>query len=199
MERKISAVVVLAGLVFVMSGCGDGSTDAPTAAISSQQQTAAPKADSPQDAVQSFLEAVRRGDRETARGMLTPLAIQKTEEHNLNFSPPGSETATFQIGDVQRVENRTAHVASVWNDLDENGNPRPEQITWVVKQDGSGWRISGMIAEIGPGQPPAVFNFEQPDELLRRQDRVAEEPQTRDLPDRQASLPEDPFQQASPK
>lgn len=110
--------------------------------------------------------------------MLTPLAVLKTEEHNLNFSPPGSDTATFQVGQAKPVGQGIAHVGSRWTDLDENGNPRPENITWTVKQDGSVWRISGMIAELGPGQPPIAINFEQPDELLRRQEQVASQAET---------------------
>ncbi|MBN1851989.1 MAG: hypothetical protein JW829_04665 [Pirellulales bacterium] len=200
MERIACHCIGIIGFLLIVPGCGDGTGHAPTASISSQQQTATPDVsssqESPQGAVIAFLGAVRRGDRDIARGMLTPLAIQKTEECNLHFAPPGSDTAEFQVGKARMVEPGLAHVSSVWTDSDENGQPRPENITWTVKKTGSVWRISGMIAEMGYSQPPIVINFEQPDELIRRQEMANAEAEA--IEARQAKRPEDPFQ-ATPR
>ena len=208
MERT-PGIVWIGMVVFLIAanGCGDGASNAPTASISVGQQTAASSSakpavgETPVSTVAAFLEAVRSGNREAAQQLLTPLAVRKTKEHNLNFSPPGSETATFQIGTVNTTGQGAAQVASVWTDLDQSGNPRPERITWILKQSGDLWRISGMAAEVGSDQPPIVIDFEQPDELVRRQQVAAEpaQPAQASLPDRQATRPEDPFRQSTPR
>jgi len=202
MERTHCIVALGVITLFVgMAGCGDGDATGPVASISGDQQTAVaqpPRADTPTNAVGSFLEAVRKGNRDIARGMLTPLAIQKTEENNLNFSPPGSDTARYQVGSAEITAPGLARVATVWTDLDENGDPRPEQIMWIVKQSGNEWRISGMIAQLGPEERVEI-DFEQPDELVRRQELTGGSVPAEDRADRQASRPEDPFQRPGPQ
>ena len=192
MDRLVTRIYVLGSLLLVIgiTGCGDTKTDAPATSISSNQQTAKsateqqpiaqkplpplPSAETPQGAVAAFLEVVRRGDKLQARAMLTPLALQKTEEYKLTFAPEGSDTATFQVKSEKVQADGTANVESTWTDLDEEDNPREENITWTVKRLGNVWKISGMIAHLGPDQPPIVINFEKPDELLRRQEQTAE-------------------------
>ncbi len=112
--------------------------------------------------VYEFLSAVRAGDTETASVRLTPLALQRTSELELNFSPPGSDTATFEVGALEMIDAEKAVVESIWRDLDADGKLNEERITWALKLNGGVWRISGMAAELGEGQAPIVMDFENP-------------------------------------
>ena len=115
--------------------------------------------------VYEFLEAVRCGDTDSASVRLTPLALKRTSELDLNFSPPGSPTAKFSIGRVEMIESDKAVVESTWSDLDADGQPNVEKITWALKLTDAEWRISGMAAEIGPDLPPVVMDFENPGQI----------------------------------
>jgi len=148
--------------------------------------------------VYDFLEAVRQGDTEHASAQLTPLALQRTREMDLNFSPPGSKTARFRIGAVEKIDADKALVESVWTDADADGQFSDEHITWALKQNDSQWRISGMAAELGPDQPPVVMDFENPGQVAIPQNQAA--PTADDATPRQASRPSsDPFQPSEPR
>lgn len=147
-------VLLLAMSAFVLTaGCGSQS--------STGSQSAGPAPSDPvAKVVYEFLEAVRSGDTETASTRLTPLALEQTKD--MNFSPPGSPTAKFNIGAVEMIDAEKAVVESVWTDQDADGVPRDEKITWALKLHGGRWRISGMAAEVEAGQPPIVMDFENP-------------------------------------
>jgi hypothetical protein len=186
------ALLVSAGV----TGCGQSESNAPTAAAPTSEATATAQAAGPADAVHEFLEAVRLGDDAKAQGMLTELAQKKTTEMNMVVAPPGSDTAKFEVGAMQMAEDGTARVASVWSDLDHEGKRRTDQITWILRQENSQWRIVGMATQIMPDQGPVVLNFENPQELLEKQ-RQAEEAAARreaETQQLQAAKPQDPFQ-----
>ena len=196
MERKCmwaAWALLLGGVV----GCGSGSGDAPTTSIKADDSTsavAAPAA-SPDEAVQSFLEAVRLGNDEVAGSMLTKLAQEKTSEMEMVVAPPGSDTATFRVGKVEKVGSDGAQVDSEWTDLDHEGNKRTDNITWILRQEAGQWRIAGMATKIFQDQEPVVLNFENPQEMLEKQ-QVAEEEAMRRANEQslEARKPEDPFQ-----
>ena len=76
--------------------------------------------------VYDFLESVRVGQGENAAAkLLTPLALQKIQEQDLNIAPPGSPTARFKVTHVEMMEGDRAVVDSTWTDVDADGKHVP--------------------------------------------------------------------------
>lgn len=175
------------------AGCGKTGTSGSDAAITPSGSTTGHEAPSIiGQVVQDFLEAVRLGNTEAASKLLTPLALQRTRELDLNISPPGSATAKFSVGELEMIDPQRAIVRSVWTDLDADGKPSSEKITWALKQTGGHWQISGMAADVGENQPPVVVDFENPGELAGSNSA----PPTAEKTPRQAK---DPFQKTIPR
>jgi hypothetical protein len=151
------------------SGGGDVQSGGGTGGASTAQQS------DPAAAVFDFLEAVRTGNDEKAAMMLTKTARQKTAEKNMEVAPPGSDTAQFKVGKVEHLAQDTARVASTWSDLDENSQRRTDEILWMVRREPEGWRIAGVEATVFKGEPPLLLNFEDPEEMLRKQEWVQQE------------------------
>lgn len=171
MRFVTAKLAMLASTLAIASGCGQSATD-PPAATAAHPASAGAAADSllPSNPIArvtyDFLDAIRRGDNAAANALLTPLALQRTTELDLNFSPPGSPTATFAVGEVELVEEDKAVVQCRWADRDADGNLNEEQILWALRLADGQWRISGMAAEIGPDQPDVVIDFENPEAFL---------------------------------
>lgn len=156
------------------------------------------KATSPADVVAEFLEAVRSGHSEAASDKLTPLALQRIKENDMDFAPPASETAQFRVGKVEMFAEDKAFVDSVWIERDGDGKPYEENMTWGLKLTGAGWRISGMAAHMGPNQPPILVDFENPGQLPGAQNAPSANQQN-EVP-RQAMQPaQNPFHQSTPR
>jgi len=154
------------------------------------------KTESPADVVAEFLEAVRLGNSESASTRLTPLALQRIKENNMDFAPPASETAQFHVGDVEMFEEDKAFVDSVWTELDADGKSFDEPMTWGLRLTDVGWRISGMAAHMGSDQPPILVDFENPGQETSAPSNSAQS--QKDENSRQARQPtQDPFNQTS--
>ncbi len=157
------------------SGCGQSSSPP----VASSDQVAAvpgrPAGGTCEAAVFDFLEAVRTGNDEAASRMLTPLAREKVAEQHLVVAPPGTDTARFTLGSVERLADDGARVTVNWTDLDEDGKPRTDQVTWMVRRVDEGWRIAGVAAPVFDGEPPLLLNFEDPEDMLRKQKMVRDE------------------------
>lgn len=137
--------------------------------------SAAGRQTGPAEAVFEFLEAVRTGNDEKAAMMLTKTARRKTAELNMEVAPPGSDTAQFKVGQVEYLADDGARVASTWSDVDENSQKRTDEILWMVRRDPEGWRIAGVAATVFKGEPPLLLNFEDPEEMIRKQEWVQQE------------------------
>lgn len=201
MDRRSWFTLLAISLVPTLSGCGDSSGQAPAkaapaamSAVAATPQKAA--AATPEKAVHCFLEAVRKGDDAAAGQMLTDLARKKTQEINMVVAPPGSDTARFNVGTTEMVEDGKAYVASDWTDLDSEGKLRTDKIVWIVRRDGQQqWRIAGMAAKVFPDRPPVQLNFEDPQEMLKQQQMIEREATAQMRQEqRQATKPQDPFQ-----
>lgn len=133
---------------------------------------------SPAECVQLFLDAVRKGDDKTSGALLTKVALQKTSEANLQVAPPGSNTAKFEIGQVEMKKNEGeegAYVASKWTDVGEDGQPHTDEIIWMVVKDPEGWRIVGMAVKVFADLEPVFLNFEDPADMVAKQQGVEQE------------------------
>ena len=165
-------------------GCGKsgGQSDADTTTVASDTDGATSEskasADSPADreaaaqVVRDFLQAIKSGDETVSNNLLTPLARQKTAELDMAVAPMGSESASFEVGEVElpaEGEGELAHVASAWTDIDDDGREHTDEILWVLRREDEGWRIGGMATKVFEDQPPLLLDFEDPVDMRRKQ------------------------------
>ena len=154
---------------------GCGGADAPTpSATSGAAATPSPSGEIPSDpvgrVVYDVLESVRVGQGENAAvKLLTPLALQKIQEQDLNIAPPGSPTARFKVTHVEMLEGDRAVVESTWSDVDADGKQYQEPIYCALRICDGQWRIHGMAQYMGEGQQPMVIDFENLDALIEQQ------------------------------
>lgn len=131
--------------------------------------------------VVAFLDAIKRGDDAAASSMLTKVARAKTEELGLSVAPPVNPTATYAIRDCELVgdDGDLVHVGTTWTDTDADGFTSTDNVVWVVRLDPEGWRVVGMAMRIFDDLPPLLLNFEDPEDMLAKQELVATELQKR--------------------
>ena len=157
-------------------GCGGAETAQPEAKTTEQAAAAKQSADKPELTVVEFLEAVRVGNDSQAAFLLTPLARQKTKEMNLAVAAPVlSKTAKFAVGQIEMVGEDGAHVSSTWSDVNESGEREADEIVWMLRHETEGWRIAGMATKLFEDAPPLYLNFEDPEDMLRKQQLAAQE------------------------
>ncbi len=132
-------------------------------------------------AVVSFLDAIKRGDDAAACGMLTKVARAKTQELGLSVAPPVNPSATYSIRDCEMVGDSgdLVHVATTWTDTDADGFTSTDNVVWVVRLDPEGWRVVGMAMKVFDDLAPLLLNFEDPEDMVAKQELVANEIQKR--------------------
>jgi hypothetical protein len=186
-------LVALAAAGF--AGC-QGSTDSGQAPSSSDPQPQSERADTqtaqgpaparqvqtppidtstPAGATAVFLDALRRGNDQTILQMYTERARQQAGEVNQHFAPRGSDTARFEIGQVEAVGENGARTACTWTDLDQDGRRHTLEFVWMLRREAPGWRVAGMAATPFPGEPPVLLDFENLRETMRKVDLLEEE------------------------
>ena len=100
---------------------------------------------------------------------------------------PSSGTTSFEVGETEQVEGG-AHVASKWIEQAEDGSRQVTEVLWVLRQEASGWRVAGMAMKVFDDLPAVVLNFEDPDDMIRKLDLIAQEDERRSQDDsREAS------------
>jgi len=131
----------------------------------------------PAAAVTEFLAALRAGDDLKAEALLTRKAQQETAQADLAIKPPGSHTARFTVGRVEPVGDNGdgAHVVSTWSDTDPDGQVQTYEIIWILRRESDGWAVAGMATKLFEDALPLVFNFEEPQEMLRRREQAEQE------------------------
>ncbi len=129
---------------------GSGETQEP------QKEPADP---GPQAAVREFLDAVRNGDDQATEQMLTTAARTTTRSLGMEIRPMGSDTAEFEIGEVEYIAEDGARVACTLSDLDVNNQRQTEKIVWMLRHESEGWRIAG-LATIVEGKHAREVDFE---------------------------------------
>lgn len=139
------------------------------------------KAEPAKTTVVAFLEAIKRGDDGAARGLLTKVARLKTEELGISVAPPVADTATYSVRDAEIVgeSEDLVHVGTTWTDVDGDGFKTTENVVWVVRLDPEGWRVVGMAMRVFEDMAPLLLNFEDPEDMLAKQEMVAQEIQKR--------------------
>lgn len=166
----------LAGCLVVLAvplvGCSGGRAGSASTSTSVEPAKAA---------VAAFLDAVKRGDDEAARGMLSKVAAAKTKEMGISLAPPVPAEATYSIRECEIVGDAEdlMHVATTWTDTDPDGFTTNDNVVWAVRLDPEGWRVVGMAMKIFDDMPPLLLNFEDPEDMVAKQELVANELQKR--------------------
>jgi hypothetical protein len=165
--HALAPLVLVGALGF--SGCSASAPKGGDAVVAAQRT------------VVSFLEAIRRGDDTAARQLLSTVARTKTDELGISVAPPVEDTANYAVAESEVVneDGDIVHVATTWTDTDSDGFKTSENVVWVVRLDPEGWRVVGMAMRIFDDLPPLLLNFEDPEDMLAKQELVAEELQKR--------------------
>ena len=169
--RRIAIFAAIFWGVAVLEGCGSSDTPAPE-----NQAQAQPKAPPvpPEVVTREFLEAVRTGDHVKADSLLTDLA-EKTKQVDLVLAPSASQTAKYEVGEQEIIEGQVAHVESFWTDIGDDGKPRTIPFVWALRLDTNGWRIGGVASKLFDDVPLLLLNFEDPADMLHKQEQLEAE------------------------
>lgn len=155
----------------------------PAAGVSNLPPVDAP----PEEVCQKFMDLLQAGNRLAAENLLTRTALVVTEESGLHLEPMGGPTAVYSVTDVRYATNKQklAQVECLVSD-DEDGMHFEMPITWFVRKQRTGWRISGVLLEIEPGQAPDLLSFENAIDVVRMKAMAGEDVMEADLSTRQA-------------
>ena len=176
LKAALSAHVWTLWAACLVAGCGLlAVAGLPGCSVGGSGSSAA--AEPAKSAVVTFLDAIKRGDDAAASGMLTKMARAKTQELGLSVAPPVNPTATYSIRDCEMVGDGgdLVHVGTTWTDTDADGFTSTDNVVWVVRLDPEGWRVVGMAMKIFDDMPPLLLNFEDPEDMLSKQEMVASE------------------------
>jgi hypothetical protein len=171
MRSDVAAIVVWVAVA--ASGCGGS---APEQAATGGPAVPGASIPPPGVVVKQFLEAVKAADHLAADQLLTPAARAESEKSGMSVAPPGSATASFEVGDVEYLKEAGggAHVASKWSD-EVDGENRTDTIVWILRKEAEGWRIAGMATKVFEDEPPLILNFENHEEMQLKQSMVEAE------------------------
>lgn len=152
---------------------------------------------SPEEVVTDFLEALRSGNDQEAKRLLSDRARQSTASEGYEVRPLGTPSAEYKVGAAEFVSEAKggAHVPSQWTESFPDGSAEAWDITWVLRrQPNVGWRITGMRAQLFPDAPKRFLNFEDAADMKRQLAQAEEDLAARPGGVRQASSEGDPSQ-----
>jgi hypothetical protein len=175
----ILGLVAISVLAYGCNKSPDSNTGpaTPETASNSAQSAGPNVSQDPKVVVTSFLEAIRKGDNEAAGKFLTKVARQKAEETGRCVAPPANDHAKVEVDEATypTPEHNIAHVPNRWIDLDASGSPRTEKAVWVCRLEPEGWRVAGLAAYVFDGEDPLLLNFENPEEMAKKQKWLTDE------------------------
>jgi hypothetical protein len=163
-------ITYIIGLLLLFGGCGgENVTQQRPPAVSSAAPGTTPfeaNADSihsATDVVSKFMAAMIRGESQTIRMLLTPLARQKGEEKGIPFASEASDTALFTIDKAVPQGENSIYVHTTLTDLNEKSEKESVEIVWIVTKNEEGWRVAGAAVSLLAGQDKTLINFEDPE------------------------------------
>jgi ketosteroid isomerase-like protein len=171
--KRLTRSWLVAIWALVIAGCSTSSDPASPLAAGTQD-VAASSERQPTDTVARFYEALRKGDEPAIADLLTDKAKAETAKSGLGIQSQGSNRLEYELGEVEYVNEALdgAHVQSLWIDYDERGERLATEVIWVLRKQSDGWRVAGMATQIAEGQLPLLFNFEDPEDMLRKKEYV---------------------------
>ena len=124
----------------------------------------------PTDIVSQFLDEIRRGGEDSrANALLTSRAQSELQRIGQTIQPIGSPNASFEVTrfELHPQDATAAMVHSIWSEPNAEGDSvASSQVVWALRQEQSGWRISGLAITIDPeAEDPVVFNFEDGNQM----------------------------------
>ena len=128
----------------------------------------------PKQVCGAFLELLESGDHRTATKFLTNVAQLETARANLILEAPGGPGCRTEIQPAKyaTTERKVAHVECL---LYQDGSATPISLTWVMRRQYNGWKISGMTIRLDQQTSPDLLSFENPVDLARIQQTVETE------------------------
>jgi len=181
MKRTIRTVLI-ATLALIIAGCGGSSTPSGSSVSTADQRNVErnatdgnhPPSSSPADTVARFYEALRSGEAAAIAALLTDKARAETATAGLDIQSQGSSQLEYQLGEVDYINESMdgAHVKSLWIDYSPDGEKLATEVIWVLRKQVEGWRVAGMATQVVEGQLPLLFNFEDPQDMLRKKEFV---------------------------
>jgi hypothetical protein len=171
--KRLTRSWLVAIWALVIAGCST-SSDPASPLAAGMQDVAASSERQPTDTVARFYEALRKGDEPAIAELLTDKAKAETAKSGLGIQSQGSNRLQYELGEVEYVNEALdgAHVQSLWIDFDERGERLATEVIWVLRKQSDGWRVAGMATQIAEGQLPLLFNFEDPEDMLRKKEYV---------------------------
>lgn len=141
----------------------------------------------PKEICNRFLNLLRDGNRITAERLLTRKALTVTSQAQLELEAMGSEKAKYHFSDVRFAthKQKLAYVDCKIKDT-VDGQSFETEMTWLVKTQKEGWRISGILVEVAADQPKNLLSFENFDDVARIKGSLAEDIQETHTVERQA-------------
>jgi len=185
------ACFVLAGL----SGCGGDKkegeaarnasdqkqqrADTETTSVAASKPTietspADPKSDlppqnAPPDVVcQTFLALLQSNKRMAAENLLTRTALAVTGRADLQLEPLGSHLAKYELAEPLYATNKLELAQVACKVIDVIDGERTEsELTWLVRRQNEGWRISGIMLQLEADKPQDLLSFENYNDVLK--------------------------------
>jgi len=168
----------------LITGCGKPDASPPTlesnpnqtstlpggTALAAAEPKQVPADATPDQVVSVFLESMRAADALTVETLLTGKAREETRRHNMPVEPVAAPHAQFQVAAPQYLPMNPngAHVQAQWVESD-GMQTYTHTVIWVLRRQTDGWRIAGFAIELVPGQGPQFLNFEDPADMLKKQ------------------------------
>lgn len=121
---------------------------------------------SPEEVCHRFLVSLQNGERQLAFGLLTPAAQQATSRASLELDSPGEPGSVFTVMPARYAtsERLVAEVDCLFHD--PTSPDQSVRLTWVMRNQPNGWKISGMAIDNGDGRPD-LLSFENRTDLER--------------------------------
>lgn len=115
----------------------------------------------PEVVCRRFMELLKSGNRISAENLLTRTALTATSKAGLKLEPMGSPTAKYEMGTTRyaTIKNELAQVDCIVVENVDGIDVR-SPVTWLVRKQNLGWRISGLMVQLDPQRPMDLLSFE---------------------------------------
>ena len=115
----------------------------------------------PDGVCRKFMKLLQSGNRISAENLLTRIALTVTIKAGLQLEPMGGPSSIFKINNVAYATNKKKLAQVECTILDKvDGESYEMEMAWLVRKNASGWRISGVMLELEPGQAMDLLSFE---------------------------------------
>lgn len=172
------------------------STETHSVAVSPAVDVESPAADSsqlppaeasPKEVCERFMNNLQNGNRIGAENLLTKAALTITSREGLVLEPMGGPNSTYVFGDVRYATNEQKLAQIDCSVVDNtNGEEYKLDMTWLAKKQKLGWRISGVMLQLEPGEIKDYLSFENLSDVQKMKSLASGDVTEDESADRQA-------------